>query len=64
MKSGATVPDDALTGLERALEVLQTMDESRTPTARLVFGGEGARRVGRVQIIPWSNVADEDWAGR
>jgi hypothetical protein len=64
VKSGATVPADPLTGLERALENLRTKDESRTPTACLVFGGEGARRVGRVRIIPWSNVADEDWAGR
>jgi predicted AAA+ superfamily ATPase len=63
-KSGATVPGDALTSLERAREALPTKGERRTPTACLVFGGEGARRVSGVRVVPWSNVADQDWVER
>jgi hypothetical protein len=64
VKAGATVPGDALTSLERARAALGTKGEWRTPKAFLVFGGEGARRVGQVRILPWSDLPDEDWAGR
>lgn len=58
IKSGATLAVDFFKALDRLPDQLPSGSRIRS---RLVFGGERASQRDRIEIVPWSQVADVSW---
>ncbi len=62
VKSGATVSSDAFNGLRR-VDALMTASAGVAAQKVLVYGGTRRARRHDVNVLPWSQVQDFDWAG-
>jgi hypothetical protein len=61
VKSGATVVAEHLDPLRRLAALLARNGDTRSPTLRLVYGGDTAQARSDAEVIPWSRVAHTAW---